>query len=149
MDSIFRSQATSGLPEYQAINTVLFIILMVIATAALANIIRFSKPRPGKRTDPFKIKFIELEKDFRWRRMKVVYIVASVVIISIVIGASYGTDTQAQLQTIYDFEVERANDRAEAAFMGILTTLFLWGGYFVFMPTTYKLLMKAKQYLGK
>lgn len=148
MDSMYPSQATSGLSEYQAINTVLFIILILIGLIALVNIIRFSNHTSGKHIGPLKAKFIELEDKFRWRRVKVLYLVLSAVVILTVIGTSYGTDVRAPLQTLYDFEVERAKDRMGSALLAIVTILFLWGAYFLVLPIVYRSISKTGKYLG-
>lgn len=149
MYSTYPPQATSGLSEYQAINTVLFITLIVITLIALISIIRFSKLKPSSQAEPFKARFIELEKDFGWRRLKVAYLIGSAIVILSVIGISYGTDVRAPLQTIYDFEVERAEDRMGTAFTAIITTLLLWAGYFLLLPLIFQAISKTKKYLRK
>lgn len=142
-------QATSGLTEYQAINTVLFIVLIGLIVAALINIVRYTKHNPNGHTGPLRAKFIELEKDYKWRRLKVAYLVFSVIVILIFIGASYGSDTQGVCQTIYAFEVERAGARMGVAIGAIVVTGLLWGGYFVVLPAFYRFTKGLSKYLRK
>lgn len=142
-------QATSGLTEYQAINAVLFIVLIGLIVAALINIVRYTKHNPTGHTGPLRAKFIELEKDYKWRRLKVAYLVFSVIVILIFIGASYGTDTQGVCQTIYDYEVERAEARMAVAISAIVAVGLLWGGYFIALPAIHKSVGWLKGYLRK
>ena len=139
-------QATSGLSEYQVVNTILFIVLIAFILIAIFNVARYTK-RKTKDPKSRRSMFIELEKDYRWRRLKVVYLIASIIILLIVIGASYGTDTQRMCQTIYDFEVERAEARMGVALWAIMTTLILWIGYFLILPAVYRLIKNTKKYL--
>lgn len=145
MDSSY-TQTSSDLPAIQAVNTVLFIILIVVAVIAIVTIVKFSKHKPGMKVSPYKAKFIELEKDFRWRRLKVVYLIASVLIVFAVIGMTYGEDMRAPLQTYQDFQEERAMDRMGTAFSAIATTLVLWGGYFVTLPLIHRFVVGTKTY---
>lgn len=140
-------QATSGLSEYQAVNAALFIVLIVLVSVAIFSVVRYTKRRPND-AKSLRVMFIELEKDYRWRRLKVAYLIASILILLIVIGASYGTDAQGICQTIYDFEVERAKARMGVAFWAILTTLVLWAGYFLILPTIYRFIKNTKKYLS-
>ena len=142
-------QATSGLTEYQAINTVLFIVLTGLIVAALINIVRYTKHNPKAHTGPLRARFIELEKDYKWRRLKVAYLVLSVIVILIFIGASYGTDTQGVCQTTYAFEVERAGARMGVAIGAIFATALLWGGYFALLPHIYKMMNNTINYLKR
>ena len=141
-------QATSGLSEYQAINAVLFIVLIALVFTAVLTVVRYTKRRPTDAKSR-RATFIELEKNYRWRRLKVVYLIASILILLIVIGASYGTDVQGICQTIYDFEVERAKARMGAALLAIVMSLVLWAGYFLVLPTIYRFISGTKNYLSK
>ena len=142
-------QATSGLTEYQAINTVLFITLIGLIIIAFLNIVRYTRRGSSRHIGPLRAKFIELEKDYKWRRLKVAYLVFSVIVILIFIGASYGTDTQRVCQTIYAFEVERAGARMGVAIGAIFATALLWGGYFALLPHIYKMMNNAINYLKR
>lgn len=147
MDSSY-TQTSSDLPTIQAVNTVLFIVLIVVAIIAIVTIVKFSKHKPGMKVSPYKAKFVELEKDFRWRRLKVVYLIVSVLIVFAVIGMTYGEDMRAPLQTYQDFQEERAMDRMGTAFSAIVATLVLWGGYFVALPLIHRLVAGTKTYLS-
>ena len=146
MDSTY-VQTTSDLTLYQIIGTILFIIFIVIFILAIMKAVKFSKHKPGMNNNRRRTKFIELEKDFRWRRLKVAYLISSVLIILIVIGITYTQDTQAPLQTYQDFREERALERIGTIFGMIVTTLVLWGGYFVVLPFVYKFMVSIKGYL--
>ena len=141
-------QATSGLSEYQAVNAALFIVLIVLVFVAIFSAVRYTKRRPNDAKSR-RAMFIELEKGYRWRRLKVAYLVTSILILLIVIGTSYGIDARGICQTIYDFEVERAKARMGVAFWAILTTLALWVGYFLVLPTVYRFIGGTKKYLSK
>ena len=141
-------QATSGLSEYQAINTVLFIVLIALVFIAIFSVVRYTKRRPNDAKSR-RSRFIELEKDYKWRRLKVVYLITSILILLIVIGASHGTDTQGICQTIYDFQVERAEARMGVAFWAIVMSLVLWAGYFLVLPAIYRFISGIKNYLSK
>jgi len=147
MDSSY-TQTSSDLSAIQAVNTVLFIVLIIVAIIAVVTVVKFSKHKPGIKVTPYRAKFIELEKDFRWRRLKVVYLIASVLIVFAVIGMTYSEDMRAPLQTYQDFQEERAMDRMGTAFSAIVTTLLLWGGYFLALPLVHRFMGGTKRYLS-
>lgn len=139
------SQSTDSLASYQLINAVLFIILIVMILAVMSTIIKSGRLKKGKSNDKLNEKFVELEKDYRWRRLKSIYAIITVVIILGVIGVVYGSG--AQVPPYANFEIERAADRTGTAFAAIVTTLILWWSYFYILPKLFGLICKSKEYL--
>ena len=147
MDSSYAPQVTSGLAEYRTVGSILFIVFIMVILIAFFNVLKFHKRRPGARVGPIKAMFAELEKSFRWRRLKVTYLAISIAILLLVIATSYGMDAQAPLQTAYAFEVERATARIQTVIALIVTTLLLWMCYFIVLPFIYKSILNTKSYL--
>jgi hypothetical protein len=144
------SQATLDLLSQQrTANIIAFAILLIVFLSVLRSILRLGKEElPGKRLKPAKKRFMELEKDYKWRRLKVIYLMIGVLSIFIVIGMSYGQDERAALQTLDEFELERAEARFETIGNALVTVLILWAVYRFSMPGFYERLKNFRAYLS-
>ncbi len=133
------SNTAQQLQNQQAINTVLFIVMIALAVFAIINVVRVSKRNKMLKA---------LEKDVSWRRLKVSYLLFSVIVLFLVIGGTYDNDMQAPLQTYADFQLERAVDRSNTAALSIFVILVLWSCYYLVLPHLLRLIRGGKRYLS-
>lgn len=94
-----------------------------------------------------KKRFVELEKDYKWRRLKVVYFALTPLVLFTVAGITYGANSRGALQSQYDYQLERASDRFNTMFCLTITLLLLWTFYRYFLPRAYYYLSRLFRYM--
>lgn len=128
-------------------NVIAFLVWIILVFLAVRSILRLGKEAPGKRLKPARKRFVELEKDYKWRRLKVSYLVFGALVMFIVIGTTYQPGEQAPLQTLSDYRLEESQARFDTIMNLLLTTLVLWGAYRFLMPKFYGYYKGMQAYL--
>lgn len=137
MNGDIQNTATSSeVAAAQIASTIAFLIFIIVLVLAARSIMRL-----GRKTS--KGSFVELEKDYRWRRLKTVYCVLSVVSLFIVALASYGPAAG------YLYEVDRAEARLSTIIALLITVVAIWSVYRFLMPYLYKKFLSIKNYVSK
>ena len=128
-------------------NIIAFLVLVIVVYLTVRSILRLGKEIPGKRLKPPRKRFVELEKDYKWRRLKVGYLVFGLFIMLLVIAATYQPGERAPLQSLGNYRLEEAQERFDTIISLILTTLILWGAYRFLMPKLYEYHKGLRAYL--
>jgi hypothetical protein len=137
------ASTNSSLMTYKYVNTIAFLALITVTLIAVRLILRLGNEMSGKK------RFIELEKDYKWRRLKVAYLITGAFVMLIVIALSYGPGEIAPLQTRYDFELEKAEASLTTITHLFLTITILWLIYRFLLPLAYRGILRIKVYLQK
>lgn len=130
-----------------AMNVIAFLIWMIAVYLTVRSILRLGKEVPGKQLRSARKRFVELEKDYKWRRLKMVYLVWGLLVMFVVIAATYQPGEQAPLQTLSDYKLEEAQARFDTIMNLLLTTLVLWGVYRFLLPKFYEYYRGLRAYL--
>lgn len=140
-------EAVNDLPLYQALNTAAFLIFLIALYLLVRSVSRLGHQKEGRAMKSSQKRFVALEKDYRWRRVKVAYFALTPLVLFVVTGVTYGTDGRGILQSQYDYQLERASDRFNTIFCLLITLLLLWAFYRYFLPQVYHLLSRLIRYM--
>ena len=137
--NLLLAQTAHDLALQNLVNTACFILLLYV-TFRVGRAVMRSGIAPKRTQKPSEKLLIELEKDYRWRRIKIMYLLAGLGVMLLVAGLAYGADEYTAtgfIQPTALYHLERAQDRFWAIGCMFITLGLLWVCYRQWLPRLY------------
>lgn len=135
------TQLQNDLTIQTTLNAGAFIILLLVA-AIVTRYIILSGRESNKSQKPSKQLLVQLESDHQWRRIKVGYLVISLIALLLVAATTYQPGELLPSQTITSLELAQARSRFQVVGNLFVALGVVWATYRYGLPRLYRYLKK-------